>query len=108
MSLYSITKQGSDTILSFVTGTSLCTFLYADIHRTFEYYCKLYCLGVEVRGIAACSVSAINGIHYITGASYHNNGWKTKSKVFRFDSENESLKLHQEIEATGCYLFVVL
>lgn len=60
-----------------------------------------YVAGADVRGVAACAVSIIEGRYFITAASYHNRGWKTTSTVFEFHPKVESLSVYQTIATTG-------
>lgn len=60
-------------------------------------------LSIAVPGIAACAVALIDGHHYLIGASYHDNGWKTQSKVFLFDPIMESLSEVQAITTFGAH-----
>jgi hypothetical protein len=58
---------------------------------------------MSLNGVAAICVSNIDGNIILVGASYHNEGWETKSPVYILDKDNQAFHLVQSIPTVGAH-----
>lgn len=58
---------------------------------------------LPIPGVAGCAVLEINSSWYLIAASYHDNGWRTQSKVFEFDARREAFVEIQSLDSYGAH-----
>ena len=56
-----------------------------------------------VAGVAACAVHTINQRVYLVAASYHDRGWRTRSKVYIFDDNSHQFVEVQQLSTHGAH-----